>query len=224
MLVRLVRGIRDGETLVPKPIRAFWKSFDPAVLKHYETLGREGRLEQYGLRSAVAARGGIEVGLFGALGQHVPAAERIKKLGPLLAGGLIVAEAHRGFDEAYYRADEHFAWGGAEAEADPVLMGFAHALQDMAELVATETRPKHYFSRASVLRDGSDAAFVEFLRSTRSQVFRTEINPTGWPGSRKCCDRTHDAVVDSRGREKMAPVGSKTGWRLSASEQPIADV
>ncbi|MER8833176.1 hypothetical protein [Mesorhizobium sp. M0909] len=182
MLVRLVRGIRDGETLVPKPIRAFWKSFDPAVLKHYETLGREGRLEQYGLRSAVAARGGIEVGLFGALGQHVPAAERIKKLGPLLAGGLIVAEAHRGFDEAYYRADEHFAWGGAEAEADPVLMGFAHALQDMAELVATETRPKHYFSRASVLRDGSDAAFVEFLRSTRSQVFRTEINPNWMAG------------------------------------------
>ncbi|RVD53574.1 MAG: hypothetical protein EOS30_12145 [Mesorhizobium sp.] len=180
MLGRLVRGICDGEPLAPEPIRAFWKSFDLAVLEDFEINGREGQLEQYGLRSAVVARGGIEVGLFGTLGQHVPAAEHVKKLGPL-AGGLIVAEAHRGFGEAYYRADEHFGWD-AEAKADPVLMGFAHALLDMAELAATETRPKYHFRRASVLRDGSDAAFVEFLRSTRSQVVRMEINPNWMAG------------------------------------------
>ncbi|CDX14103.1 hypothetical protein MPLDJ20_100051 [Mesorhizobium plurifarium] len=182
MLVRLVRGVREGEVSVPKSIRAFWRSLDPAVLRNYEILGSEGKLEQYSLRSAVAARGGIEVGLAGSLGKHVPAAERVEKLGPLVAGGLIVAEAHRGFGEAYFRAEEHFDWGGAEGEPDPVLLGFAHALQDMAELAATETRPKHHFTRASVLRNGSDSAFVEFLRSTRSQVFRMAINPDWMAG------------------------------------------
>lgn len=47
-----------------------------------------------------------------------------------------------------------------------------------------------------MLRDGSDAAFVEFLRSTRSQVFRTEINPNWIAGFEEMRDRAHDAVVD----------------------------
>lgn len=175
MLVRLVRGIRDGETPVPEPIRAFWNTFDSVALEHFETLGRDGRLEQHSLRSAVVARGGIEVGLNGTLAQHVTAAERIKKLGPA-AGGLIVGEAHRGFDEAYFLAEKHFDWNG-KGEVDPVLMGFAHAFQDMSELAATEMRGKEQFSRASVLRDGNDEAFVEFLRSARSQIFRMEMNP-----------------------------------------------
>jgi hypothetical protein len=44
--------------------------------------GRRPTSFQY---SRAAARGGIEVGLFGALGQHVPAAEHIKKPGRRLA-------------------------------------------------------------------------------------------------------------------------------------------
>lgn len=182
MLVRLVRGIRDGEAPVPEPTHAFWKRLNPEILEHFETLGREGRLEQFGLRSAVAARGGIEVGLFGTLGEHVPAAERIKKLGPILAGGFIISEAHRGFKESYYRAEEHFGWGDATDEGDPVLIGFTHAMLDMTELASTEMRSKYQFSRSSVLRDGSDAAFVEFLRSTRTQVVHMKINPNWMVG------------------------------------------
>lgn len=175
MMIRLVRGIRDGETPIPEPVRAFWLEFDSAVLEQFETNDKEGRIEQLGLRSAVVARGGIEVGLYGTLAPHVTAEEQTKRLG-LAAGGLIVAEAHRGFGEAYYRAEAHFDWG-PEHKEDPVLIGFAHAVRDITELAATEHRSRQLFSRSSVQRDGSDASFVEFLRSGRSQIVRMELNP-----------------------------------------------
>lgn len=176
MLTRFVRGIRDGEVPIPGPVRAFWLDLDTAALEQFEINDRKGRIEQFGLRSAVVARGGIEIGLSGTLAPHVTAEEQTKRLG-IAAGGLVVAEAHRGFGEAYYKAEAHFDWG-PEHEQDPVLIGFAHAVHDITELAATEYRPRQLYSRSSIRRDGSDASFVELLRSGRSQIVRMELNPS----------------------------------------------
>lgn len=173
MLVRFVRGIVEGDVDVPEEISSYWARLDTRALEQFEKLDSESRMEQAAQRGEVLARGGIELALYGKLAPYVTPAETRKLMGPF-AGGEIVGSAHRGLAEDMFRAERQFGWpndGGSM-----VILGFGSAVRDIADIKASETRPVDHFSRASVLREGSDAAFVEFLRSARSQIYRMRID------------------------------------------------
>jgi hypothetical protein len=174
-MVRLVRAIRDKEIAAPAPIQDYWATLATEQLKHFESLDASGRLEQLGLRPAVFARGGIEVGLFGKLEPHVPAEQHTEKLG-IAGGGLVVAEAHRGFGEQLYRAERQYDWH-PEERLDPVMLGYGSAYRDISELAASETRPVRSIARKCIEYAGNDTAFVEFLRSARTQIVTMKLNP-----------------------------------------------
>lgn len=175
--LRLIHAIRDGEIAVPETIADYWKSLPDDHLVTFDELEKEGKIEQIGERGSVVARGGIEVGLYGKLADFVPGEERRAQLG-LMAGALIMGEAHRSGKTEYYLAEAQYDWS-PEKEYEPLLSGFGCAFRDIAELSASEKRARSTFSRAEILRDGNVSAFIEFLRSGRSQIVRTKLD-AGW--------------------------------------------
>lgn len=173
--VRLVQGIRNDEVAVPAGIADYWKTLPNERLAGVAAMEASGHLEQYGERASVVARGGVEVGLYGKLATHVPAETRQADL-DLLAGASVIAEAHRGLDIEHYSAEAQYEWD-ANSEVDLFLAGFGAAIRDIADVSASEARPRNLISREDICRDGSDADFIEFLRSGRTQIFRMQLNP-----------------------------------------------
>ncbi|WP_404292174.1 hypothetical protein ACD578_08090 [Microvirga sp. RSM25] len=175
MFVRLARSLRDGTAPAPEPIIQYWSKLSEKALARIESLIDNGKVEELSLRSEVTVRGGIELALYGKLAPH-RAPEKLRTAYGIAAGGLIVAEAHRGCPEALFKIEESFD-GTPESKLDGVLYGFGCAVRDICALKASETHATGSIRRADILKDGSDAAFVEFLRSARTQIFRMELNP-----------------------------------------------
>ncbi len=176
MFIRLARGLKDGSAPAPEPILRYWSALPEDSLVHFETLIDNGRLEQLGLRSTIMVRGGIELSLQGRLGEQPSPEDLVQKLG-LAAGSLIFAQAHLGFPEESFKIESSFDWT-PNAGADGVLYGFAGAVRDICALASSEMRAPSSIRRADIKRDGTDAAFIEFLRSARTQIFRRALNPS----------------------------------------------
>jgi hypothetical protein len=192
MFVRLARGLKDGSAPAPEPVLRYWSALPESGLTYFETLIDNGRLEQLGLRSAIMVRGGIELALQGHLAQQASAEDLIQRLG-WAAGSLIVAQAHLSYPEEQYRVECSFDWN-PESDSDGLLYGYGSAIRDICALASSERRSRSAVRRADVRRDGTDAAFIEFLRSARAQVFRRTLNP-GWASGFEHLLR--DPVVDS---------------------------
>lgn len=174
MFVRLARGLKEGSAPAPAPVLRYWSTLSEEGLAHYEALVANGRLEQLGLRSTIMVRGGIELALQGRLGEQPSPEDLVRKLG-ILAGSLIFAQAHLGFPEAGFEIERSFDWT-PNSGMDGVLNGFASAIRDICELAASERRAPSSIRRADIKRDGTDAGFIEFLRSARTQIFRMQLN------------------------------------------------
>ena len=173
--VRLIHGIRSDEIVVPPEVAAYWKSLSNDQIAAADEFEASGHFEQVGERASVVARGAVEVGLYGKLASHIAAGVRRADFG-ILAGVFVMAEAHRGNDIAHYTAEAQYGWT-PEAGIAPLLAGFGAAIRDITDVVANEIRPRDAISRADIHRDGNDAAFVELLRSGRSQIVRMQRDP-----------------------------------------------
>jgi len=133
-------------------------------------------------------RGGIEVGLHGKLSDPLP--DDYHDLGPF-GGNLSMAYAHRQLPDWLFRIETSFDWEPDDAAADAVVYGFAGAIRDITEISASETRLRWSVGRRDIMREGSDAVFVELLRSARRQTVGWQ-NDTWWRGFETILRNRHE--------------------------------
>ncbi len=199
ILPQLPRGQRDGNVLIERSnlcarqsvfvrlvsqlrkspdwggdASAYWIRMSDQLIHQFEEMIMKGHLEQAAHRSAILARGGINMGLAGTL-PPCPDKDYFERLDPVLRGNAYFCAAHLRLPSNIYRIEENFDWCESD-EADPVAIGFASALRDLADVFAVEQSRPGDMHRQQIIRDGSDAAFIEVLRSARSQVVHREVN------------------------------------------------
>lgn len=175
MLLRLVIAIKEREIELPEEVLSYWSQLSDDVISKFVAMRDSGRLEQMGLRPSVVARGGLEVGLQKSL--HPDQQEELRLKHGMVAGGLIIAQAHRGFPEKMYRIEESF--DDDDDRFDGVMRGWGSAIRDLVEVTSTEERSREAIRLSEFAAKGRREALVEMLRSPRSQVFQREINE-GW--------------------------------------------
>ncbi|MCH8488964.1 MAG: hypothetical protein LAT81_03400 [Oceanicaulis sp.] len=172
MLLRFCLALKSGEVCAPQVCLDYWSELSEEVLARWTTLRDTGLLEQIGLRPSVVARGGVELGLQKTLQHPVEEEELILQLG-FAAGGQMLAQAHRQFPQQMFRIEDSFK---SANNIDPVLRAWGGAIRDLAELTSTETRPQDSIRSRDIAAGDRRAAFVELLRSSRTQVVAREIN------------------------------------------------
>jgi hypothetical protein len=155
----------------------YWADLPQYSIAAMQAAAGDGRLEALAMRTGILCRGGIEMGLNRALGPLLN--EGYRDLGPF-AGNLSLAYAHRHVPESFFRIEDSFDWEPDGQASDAVAYGFAAAIRDITEVCASETRPRWSLGRCDILREGSDEAFIELLRSSRSQAVEGE--PDVWWG------------------------------------------
>ena len=174
MLLSFIEAIRDGSVEAEEPIVSYWKAFDGDRLAFWRQLDGDVRLEQIANRPTVLARGGVHMGLQGELPPAPSEEDVAERYGPL-AGAIFFNLAHLSAPSSAFRIEETFDWHPSTG-MDGVANGFGAAMRDLTELSAKMPPAIDGVGGASVIRDGSDADFIELLRSARSQVRRREVN------------------------------------------------
>lgn len=173
VLVKAVVDAAAGEDWVPEVVADYWRHVTTDLLEAAEDDIESGAAEQLALRATILLRGGLHIGIAGDMPPH-PEAAVFESYPPALRGQLLFQHAHLRPGPDVYRIESHH-------EVDPqpgtsmVPVAFACAIRDLAEVAATP-RPRRLTAQG-VLRGGSDADFVEALRSARTQVMARGLNP-----------------------------------------------
>jgi hypothetical protein len=188
LYLQLVRGLRDGAVDAPAEVVAYWSSLAEQDLVTMERAANDGTLDVLAMRAALMCRGGIEVGLHGKLSDPLP--DDYHDLGPF-GGNLSMAYAHRQLPDWLFRIETSFDWEPDDVAADAVVYGFAGAIRDITEISASETRLRWSVGRRDIMREGSDAVFVELLRSARRQTVGRQLD-TWWLGFETILRHRHE--------------------------------
>lgn len=178
-LLSLIGAIRNGSIGVDESIASYWAELNDQQFAYWQELDDEGRLEQIALRPTVLARGGVHTGLQGELPPPLSKEEVVSGYGPL-AGTVLFNLAHLSAPSSAFCIEETLDWR-PDTGMDGVANGFGAALRDLADLSAKMPPERGGFGVKDVMRDGSDADFVEVLRSARSQVRRRKVDEN-WHG------------------------------------------
>ncbi len=174
VFIRLIGAIREGPDWAGAAA-PYWADLSEDLLARFEAMIGDGRMEQMALRATILARGGLNMGLQGEMPPH-PGPDYFERLHPAMRGNLHFQLAHLTLPTALCRIEETHDWHPGDG-FDGLATGFAAAIRDLADLFATDTGAPGDVATAVIRRDGSTDAFVEMLRSPRSQVFAREADP-----------------------------------------------